>query len=134
MRDLKKLKREKSMGGRIKKTFAEDAGGLRTGRVQSAVRMAKNNQSTASDTSATRGGGKECASMFEEPSDGTEKVIARRRQGGRTLKDMINAIQTKETNKKIEMAAEGINEEKESSSGSDSNPSADELDVSVIVT
>ena len=50
------------------------------------------------------------------------------------MKDLICSIQTKEANKAVEIAQEGNQEDdKSSSSGSDSNPSADELDVSFFV-
>ena len=58
--------------------------------------------------------------------------INNKRRGVRTLKDLIGSIKTKEANKAIEIAQEGLKEdEKSSSSGSDSEPSADELDVSI---
>ena len=58
--------------------------------------------------------------------------ILNKRRNVRTLKDLICSIQTKEANKAVEIAQEGINEDdKSSSSGSDSDPSADELDVSL---
>ena len=60
--------------------------------------------------------------------------INNKRRGVRTLKDLICSIQTKEANKAIEIEQEGIKEdEKSSSSGSDSDPSADELDVRFLI-
>jgi hypothetical protein len=57
------------------------------------------------------------------------KVEFKRR--GRNMNDLKAQIQEKEINKVKEMAELGINDEKSNSSGSDSNPSADEMDVSI---
>lgn len=63
-----------------------------------------------------------------------EKVPAFKKRG-RNMQDMMNQIVDKEAKKEDEMKELGISvqDEKSNSSGSDSNPSADEIDVSIIL-
>lgn len=63
-----------------------------------------------------------------------EKVPAFKKRG-RNMQDMMNQIVEKEAKKEDEMKELGISvqDEKSNSSGSDSNPSADEIDVSIIL-
>jgi hypothetical protein len=72
-------------------------------------------------------------------NEGEEQKIQEKvpmfKKRGRNMQEMMNQIVEKEAKKEEEMKELGISvqDEKSNSSGSDSNPSADEIDVRTIL-
>lgn len=121
----------KNMGNVIRKSLKKKKSS--TNSVSAAVIPAENDTTAVMSTAAEGMTSDQNNQLMSDGEEQKSEVIAAPlfRKRGRNMRDMMNQIVEKEAKKEEEMKELGINvqDEKSNSSGSDSNPSADEMEV-----
>ena len=119
------------MGNVIRKSLKKKKSS--TNSVSAAVISAENDTTAVMSTAAEGMTSDQNNQLMSDGEEQKSEVIAAPlfRKRGRNMRDIMNQIVEKEAKKEEEMKELGINvqDEKSNSSGSDSNPSADEMEV-----